>query len=80
MSYTAQVILAYITRYKQAHDGIAPTIREIGDACGVCSTSNVAYYLDKLEAEGSIRRGDSGSSRFIEVVGGAWIAPKEAGA
>jgi SOS-response transcriptional repressor LexA len=78
MNDTAQGVYEFILRYKQAHDGIAPTLREIGVACGISSTSVVVYNLDKLEAVGKIRL--SGRNRAIEVVGGRWIAPKEVGA
>ncbi len=36
--------------------GYAPTYREIARACGLCSTSNVAYHLDKLVSAGWLRR------------------------
>ena len=34
--------------------GYPPTIREIGDAIGIKSTSTVSYYLDKLEESNKI--------------------------
>ena len=37
--------------------GYPPTIREIGDAIGVSSTSTVAYYLRKLEEDNRIVKG-----------------------
>ena len=80
MSYTAQEIMRFIIRYKRQHDGNSPTVREIQDACGVSSTSMVAYYLGKLEDVGLIRRGHGFESRAIEVVGGRWMPPGEVGA
>jgi SOS-response transcriptional repressor LexA len=79
MSTTSRV-LRYIILYKRRHDGVAPTVREIMDACGISSTSVVAYHLKRLEAAGKIICGDFGSSRAIEVVGGRWVPPGEVGA
>jgi repressor LexA len=36
--------------------GYAPSIREIGDAVGLASTSSVSYQLSVLEAKGSLSR------------------------
>lgn len=69
-------MLAFIIRYKRAHDGNSPTYREIMRAVGINSTSVVAYHLDHLEAAGLIERPQEvGNSRVIEVVGGQWIHP-----
>jgi len=45
--------------------GIPPTIREIGQAVGLKSTSSVQYHLDKLEEDGKILR-DKSKSRSIK--------------
>jgi repressor LexA len=37
--------------------GYAPTLREIGEAVGLTSTSSVAYQLSKLENKGCLSRG-----------------------
>jgi repressor LexA len=37
--------------------GYAPTLREIGEAVGLTSTSSVAYQLSKLEDKGCLSRG-----------------------
>src|ERR1700733_10503211 len=37
--------------------GYAPTLREIGEAVGLTSTSSVAYQLSELEKKGSLSRG-----------------------
>ena len=64
ISQRAAAVLAYIGACR-----ITPTIREIGDACGITSTSLVSYYLDELELAGLIERpGEPGSSRNILVV------------
>ena len=44
-----------------------PTIREIGDAIGVSSTSTVAYYLRKLEETNKIVKG-SYKNRSIQLM------------
>ncbi len=44
-----------------------PTIREIGDAIGVSSTSTVAYYLRKLEENNKIVKG-SYKNRSIQLM------------
>ncbi|MGA2504236.1 MAG: hypothetical protein ABSG01_09120 [Anaerolineales bacterium] len=72
-------VFAFIVSYKQNHDGNSPTIREIGEAVGVNSTSLVLFYLNKLEKQGRIRRPEPKiGERFaanIEVIGGKWDAP-----
>lgn len=45
-----------------------PTVREIQDRFGIKSTSSVAYYLNKMEAMGYIKRSKQ-KSRGIEIVG-----------
>src|SRR5580704_5413899 len=37
--------------------GYAPTLREIGEAAGLASTSSVSYQLSALEKKGYLRRG-----------------------
>jgi repressor LexA len=56
-------ILAYIRGCD-----IPPTRREIGDACGISSTSVVAYNLDVLEAAGYITI-TPGVARGIRLTG-----------
>jgi len=64
ISQRAAAVLAYVGACR-----IPPTIREIGDACGISSTSLVSYYLDELTNAGLIERsGAPGSSRNILVV------------
>lgn len=48
-------IVQYIARYHAEH-GFPPTVREIGAAVALKSTSTVAYYLRRLEEEGRINR------------------------
>lgn len=56
--------------------GYPPSIREIGDAVGLASTSSVAHQLNQLEDLGRIRR-TPGQCRTIELVP---PAPASAGA
>lgn len=69
-------VYKFIVSYKKIHDGNSPTIREIGDACGISSTSVVVYWLIRLEDQGLIRRPEPPvGNRYatkIEVVGGEW--------
>lgn len=59
-------ILEFI-RKKIWEDGFPPTVREIGKAVGLRSTSTVHGYLSRLEELGIIKK-DPSSSRAIEVV------------
>ena len=60
-----QKSLDFIKEYI-ADKGYPPTIREIGDAIDVSSTSLVSYYLNRLEERGFITR-ESSSSRAIRL-------------
>src|SRR5580698_4615566 len=46
--------------------GYPPSIREIGDAVGLTSTSSVAHQLRTLERKGYLRR-DANRPRAVEV-------------
>lgn len=59
-----QAIVDHVDRYRAS-----PTIRELVEATGACSTSVVLYHLRSLAQEGRIERGADGSSRSIRVVG-----------
>lgn len=50
--------------------GIAPSVREIGEAVGLSSTSSVQYNLNALEEAGYIKR-DSNLKRTIRITGSA---------
>jgi repressor LexA len=58
-----EMIQAYLLRFDYP-----PTIREIGEAVGISSTSVVTYNLDKLERKGYIRR-NRDISRGINLSG-----------
>lgn len=55
---------------KIADYGIAPSIREIGEAVGLRSTSTVQYHLNALEDAGYIKR-DANLKRTIRIAGSA---------
>jgi repressor LexA len=58
-------IMEFLKEYI-AKKGYAPTFREIGDGCGIVSTSAVSAQLDNLEDSGHISR-ESWRSRTIVV-------------
>ncbi|MEV4741582.1 winged helix-turn-helix transcriptional regulator [Streptomyces sp. NPDC049555] len=39
-----------------AEQGVAPSVREIGERVGLSSSASVAYHLDRLQERGLIRR------------------------
>ena len=67
-------ILEFI-RQKIWDSGFPPTVREIGEAVGLRSTSTVHNYLKRLELKGAIRKNPD-SSRAIEVVADTWRRKK----
>lgn len=67
-------VMHYIIRYKEVHDGLSPTMREIMVGCGMFSTSHVDYYLQQLEEMDLIKRS---GRRGIQVIGGVWLKPEE---
>ncbi len=69
-------VYAFIIAYKSAHDGNSPTFRQIGDACGITSTSVVTFYLVFLEEQGLVKVERSWQTRSITVVGASWTPPQ----
>lgn len=65
LSDRQQRIYRFIRRFTQEHN-YPPTIREIGTALGISSTSVVNYNLNKLEEAGLIRR-DREVSRGLKI-------------
>jgi repressor LexA len=66
-------ILAFIETYLAEHD-YPPTIREIGKAVGISSTSVVKYNLERLQDKGKIKR--SGEvSRGLRLMDNSRFAP-----
>ena len=58
-------VLEFLAEY-QSENGRPPSIREIGDAANISSTSVVNYYLDQLEKMGYIER-DGRVSRGLRL-------------
>ncbi len=76
-------ILEFIYNYLEEHN-YPPTIREIGKAVGIPSTSVVKYNLERLQEKGCIERSGEvsrglrlkdGPSLFPERTGGARVVP-----
>lgn len=59
-------ILTFIQRYSDAH-GYPPSVREIGQALGLTSSSTVHSHLSALEKKGYLRR-DPSKPRAIEIL------------
>ncbi|MFQ3567079.1 MAG: transcriptional repressor LexA [Aggregatilineales bacterium] len=66
LSERQQNILAFIDSYQTQH-GFPPTIREIGNATGIASTSVVNYNLAKLVSLGHLER-SARASRGLRLV------------
>ena len=64
-------VLGFLIWYKRKYNGNSPSVREIGRACHISSTSHVYYYLVRLQTLGKIKL--CGGPRSIEVIGGRWI-------
>lgn len=71
MIHSTKEILSFIVAYKSSHDGNSPTLRQIGHALDISSTSVVSYHVKKLKDLGLI---DTGAyrARSIRVKGGNW--------
>lgn len=76
LSPRQQKMLEFIKRFVVEH-GYPPTIREIGLATGISSTSVVDYNLSALERMGYLRR-DPEISRGIELMGNRLARSEEA--
>jgi repressor LexA len=63
-----------VVRAGVARRGYPPSIREIGDAVGLKSTSSVAYHLKALEKKGYVHR-DPGRPRTVELLPSDPFAP-----
>lgn len=67
MSNRQNAILEFIKR-EVREKGYPPSVREIGEAVGLASSSTVHGHLDRLEKKGLIRR-DPTKPRAIEILG-----------
>lgn len=65
-------ILNYI-KNELKHKGYPPSLREIGEAVGLSSSSTVHAHLNQLEKKGFIRR-DPAKPRAIEVIDHGYFA------
>lgn len=70
-----QQILAYIKDFLNSR-GYPPSVREIGDAVGLSSSSTVHGYLNKLESMGFIKR-DPTKPRAILVLDDTTFSKKQ---
>ena len=67
MSNKENEILEFIN-YTLKNDGYSPSVREIGEAVNLKSTSTVQYHLKKLEKKGVINKSE-GKSRSLHLNG-----------
>ena len=65
MSNKENEILEFIN-YTLKNDGYSPSVREIGEAVNLKSTSTVQYHLKKLEKKGVIKKSE-GKSRSLHL-------------
>jgi repressor LexA len=65
LTWRQRKVLQVIRESVQRH-GYPPSMREIGEAVGLTSTSSVSYQLSTLQAKGYLRR-DAGRPRTVEV-------------
>lgn len=61
-----QEILTFVQRYAESH-GYPPSVREIGQAMGLTSSSTVHSHLEALARKGFLRR-DPSKPRALEVL------------
>lgn len=66
MEIRINTLYDFIVDYKNKH-GFCPSVREMCDELHINSTSTITYYLNRLEKDGKIRRGES-KNRAIEVL------------
>ncbi len=67
MTRRQQELLAYISGYLTAHDGVAPSLDEMTAALGLASKSGISRLLWALEGQDKIRRTHN-RARSIEVI------------
>lgn len=63
-------ILTFITGFTRLH-GYPPSVREIGEAIGLTSTSSVHWHLRALESKGYLRRAGQRSRALVVIEPGA---------
>lgn len=67
-------ILTFVQRYTESH-GYPPSVREIGQAMGLTSSSTVHSHLEALARKGRLRR-DPSKPRALEVLGNGHGFPR----
>jgi len=74
---SAEQVLAFVIEFKDEHDGLSPTYREIMDACDISSTSMVQRYLLRLERQGKIEcmLDQNQRIRGVMISGATWTPP-----
>lgn len=66
LTHRQQEILTFVQRYTESH-GYPPSVREIGQAMGLTSSSTVHSHLEALERKGFLRR-DPSKPRALEIL------------
>jgi repressor LexA len=66
LTHRQQEILTFVQRYTESH-GYPPSVREIGQAMGLTSSSTVHSHLRALERKGFLRR-DPSKPRALEIL------------
>lgn len=69
-------VLRAVVDYKRAHDGNAPSHREIAQILGLSYTGDIKGYLDGLAEDGYLTTAYA-TDRHICVVGGVWHCDKD---
>ena len=72
-----QKVLEAIKDYTE-YNGYPPTVRELADIFNQSSTAGIHNLLTVLQEKGYLRRGQRGSSRSLEVMGGIEERPRRA--
>ncbi|OFX27219.1 MAG: repressor LexA [Armatimonadetes bacterium RBG_16_67_12] len=66
LTHRQQEILTFVQRYAESH-GYPPSVREIGQAMGLTSSSTVHSHLEALARKGFLRR-DPSKPRALEIL------------
>ncbi len=53
-------ILNFVGAYLREHDGVAPTLAEIGEGCGIASVGTIHRYVAAIEKKGFLDRSRNG--------------------
>lgn len=74
---TRNTIVRYMIQF-EGKEGTQPTVREIGKAAGLKSTSTTAGYLERMVREGLLQKGDL-ARRNYSVTAKALTGMQQAG-